>query len=177
MLFRCAGLISATLVLALFYLPAWAAERQDETADDGAQPSAEVEAILSGSADAETYGETPRCIQVRRIRSSTVIDERHVAFQVGGGSYYLVQFRSRCPQLERRSTISYETRSGQLCALDSVRAVMSYGGTIRTGPPCQIPGFQEVTREQLQAISEELKQRRRQPELVEPEEPAADDPD
>lgn len=147
------------------------AEADAESADPPVSPSEEVEEILSSNADEETYGDAPRCIAVRRIRGSIVLDDRHVALQVSGSSYYLVQFRSRCPQLERNSTISYETRSGQLCALDSIRAVISYGGAPRMGPPCQIPGFQEVTREQVAAIGEELRESRRRPELLDNPEP------
>lgn len=155
-------------------LPVYGSEEDNsekaESVSPAVDPSAEVEDILSSNVDEETYGDAPRCIAVRRIRGSTVLDGRHVALQVSRNSYYLVQFRSRCPQLERNSTISYETRTGQLCALDSIRAMISFGGGPRMGPPCQIPGFQEVTREQLAAIGEELRERRRRPELLESQE-------
>jgi hypothetical protein len=156
------------VVASVAVLSAPAQDAADESSGDlPASPSAEVEEILSSNVDEETYGDAPRCIAVRRIRGSTVLDDRHVALQVSASSYYLVQFRSRCPQLERNSTISYETRTGQLCALDSIRAVMTFGGVPRMGPPCQIPGFQEVSREQLAAIGAELRERRRRPELLE----------
>ncbi len=149
-------------------LPVLAA--QESTVSPEVAPSGEVEEILSSNADEDVYGDSPRCIAVRRIRGSTVLDDRHVALQMSRSKYYLVQLRSRCPQLERNSTISYETRTGQLCALDSIRAVISFGGAPRMGPPCQIPGFQEVTREQLVAIGEELRASRRRTELLETQE-------
>jgi hypothetical protein len=172
---RMSALVVSCVLVCAAALPALGSQQQAagdaESASETVNPSREVEEILNSNAAEDTYGDTPRCIAVRRIRSSTVLDDRHVALQVAGNSYYLVQFRNRCPQLERNSTISYETRTGQLCALDSIRAVLSYGGAPRMGPPCQIPGFQEVTREQLAAIGEELRERRRRPELLKSPEP------
>jgi hypothetical protein len=138
-----------------------------EESDRANSPELSVEEILTQSADPESYGDTPRCIAVRRIRSSSVLNDRHVAFKISASSYYLVQFRNRCPMLERNAAISYETRSGQLCALDSIRGINGLGATARLGPPCQIPGFNEISREQLVSLRQQLKDDRRRPALVE----------
>lgn len=131
-------------------------------------PELSVEEILTQTADPDSYGDSPRCIATRRIRGSSVLNDQHVAFQISASKYYLVQFRNRCPMLERNATISYETRSGQLCALDSIRGLIGLGTTARFGPRCQIPGFQEITQEQLIALRRQLKEdRRRRPDLVE----------
>ena len=126
------------------------------TADDDLIFSPEVEAILNEASDPEGYGALERCIQVRSIRDSEVLDDRHVVFQLSGQQYYLVQFKHTCHRLRRGSSIAYESRGSQLCRLDNIHAIddLRYGGT---GPPCSIPGFYEVTKEQVALLKETLK--------------------
>jgi hypothetical protein len=126
------------------------------TADDDLTFSPEVEAILNQASGPEGYGALERCIAVRSIRDSEVLDDQHVVFQVSGKNYYLVQFKHTCHRLRRGSSIAYEPRGSQLCRLDTVHAIddLRYGGT---GPPCSIPGFYEVTKEQVALLKETLK--------------------
>jgi len=121
--------------------------------------SPEVEAILSETPDGEGYGELEKCINVRSIRGTEVLDDRHVVFEMPSRKYYLVQFKHSCHQLRRSVTISYESRGNQLCRLDYLRAIDSFSpGSI--GPPCSIPGFYPVTSEQIALLKETLKARR-----------------
>lgn len=118
--------------------------------------SPEVEAILNEASGPEGYGATERCIQVRSIRDSRVLDDRHVVFELSGKRYYLVQFQRSCHQLRRNSSIAYEPRGSQLCRLDDIHAIIDFrvGGI---GPPCPIPGFYEVSVEQVTLLDETLK--------------------
>ncbi len=161
-----------TLSLALMPLPALAAEPAAEEGETVAMPEA-VEEILTAP-DEEAYADTPRCIASGRIRDVDVIDGQHIAFKLGRDSYYLVQFERRCPQLTRNDTIAYEARGNRLCQLDSVRAVDGFGSSTRIGPPCSIPGFQAITREQLVLLKEQLKETRRGDLIDEVPEPEAD---
>jgi hypothetical protein len=133
-------------------------ERSEEatTADDDLIFSPEVEAILNETSDPEGYGALERCIPVRSIRDSEVLDDRHVVFHLPGQKYYLVQFKHTCHRLRRGSSIAYQPRGSQLCRLDNIHAIddLRYGGT---GPPCSIPGFYEVTKEQVALLKETLK--------------------
>ena len=123
---------------------------------------AEVEAILSEPAASDYPGEE-QCIPRRRIREVKVVDERHVTFKVGREQLYLVQFKHRCPGLRRNDPVVYESPNGMsLCKHDTIRGLLPFGfGDNRVGPPCHIPGFQQITPEQLLALQEALKQRRR----------------
>ncbi len=142
------------LLAALLALPAVAEEGQEEA--EGPVFSPEVEAILNEASDPENYGAVERCISARSIRDSEVLDDRHVVFRVSGQKRYLVQFKTTCHQLRRGSSIVYEPRGSQLCRLDSIRAIDDFrpGGI---GPPCSIPGFYEVTTEQVALLKETLK--------------------
>ena len=135
-----------------------AQEQSREASDDAGDLvfSPEVEAILNEASDPEAYGAQERCIAVRSIRDSEVLDNRHVVFRLSGQKYFLVQFKHDCQRLRRGSSIAYEPRGSQLCRLDNIRAIddLRYGGT---GPPCSIPGFYEVTKEQVALLKETLK--------------------
>jgi hypothetical protein len=148
----------ALFVLALFGLSAGAESNQENADKDAPVFSPEVEAILNEAPDPEGYGAMERCISVRSIRGSQVLDDRHVVFELPSKTYYLVQFRHTCHQLRRNSTITYEPRGSQLCRLDDIRAINLSSGPM--GPPCSIPGFYEVTAEQVALLRETLKAER-----------------
>lgn len=123
---------------------------------------AEVEAILSEPAASDYPGEE-QCISRHRIREVKVVDEHHVTFKLGREQLYLVQFKHRCPGLRRNDPVVYEsTNSMSVCRHDIIRSLLPFGfGDNRLGPPCHIPGFQQITPEQLVALQEALKQRQR----------------
>jgi len=121
--------------------------------------SPQVETILNEASDPEGYGALERCISARSIRRTRVLDDRHVVFELPSKTYYLVQFQNRCHQLRRNSSIAYESSGGQLCRLDTIRAIDNFrSGPI--GPPCSIPGFYEVTADQVALLREALKAER-----------------
>ncbi len=143
-----------TLLIISLGVPAFAQDAEDS--EEGVVFSPEVEAILNEAPDQEDYGEMERCIPVRSIRNSEVLDDRHVVFELPSKTYYLVQFRHTCHQLRRGTTIAYEPRGSQLCRLDDIHAINSFSiGSV--GPPCSIPGFYEVTAEQVALLRDTLK--------------------
>jgi len=137
-------------------------------ADSSREPAAaelSVEEILT-TPSTEEYVNTPRCISTHRIRQVHVLDASNIVFEMRRDSYYLVQFRHRCPQLEPRATIFYDVSDQQLCRLDSIRPLIGISAAARVGPPCQIPGFKEINRAQFLLVRETLKHGRRGPDLV-----------
>lgn len=121
----------------------------------------EVEAILSAPAAGDYPGEE-QCLSRHRIREVKVLDERHVVFKMDRKQLYLVQFQHRCPGLRRNDPVIYESlNSMSVCRHDTMRALTPFGfGDSRAGPPCFIPGFQQISEEQLGMLREALKQRR-----------------
>ena len=125
-----------------------------------AEEPLDLETILNTTAEKKDYVDVTKCISRHKIREVKVIDEKHVSFQVGRDKYYLVQLARRCPGLNRQSTVSYETSGQRVCTRDSIRGLNGVGAGAWMGPPCRIPGFQEVTREQLALIKDTLQNRR-----------------
>ena len=120
----------------------------------------EVEALLSEPSAASDYAEEERCLSIHRIREVDALDDRHVVFRMSRKRLYLVQLPHRCPGLRRNDPVAYETLNGMsVCTHDAIRGTYRFGpGDTRLGPPCAIPGFQEVTVEQLAALRESLRQ-------------------
>ena len=121
----------------------------------------EVEAILSTPAAPSDYAAEERCLPVRRIREVKALDDRHVTFRVGRNDLYLVQFKHRCPSLRRNDPVAYESLNGiSLCRQDVIRGLTRFGmNEGRLGPPCSIPGFQQITEEQLTMLQVALRKR------------------
>ena len=128
------------------HLPAFREERR-------AQLQAQVDALLARDPEQEDYVDDERCISTSRVREVEVLDDRHVAFQVRQNEFYLVQFNHRCPGLRRGRPVMYESKGSRLCQHDALRTLYSAGpGRYDPGMKCFIPGFQSVTREQLEGI-------------------------
>ena len=128
----------------------------------GAEEAAEEEdldaiiaEILAGPA-AEDGPTTATCVSRSRTRRTEVLSDRFVAFHMRGGDKFLVQFSRRCVGLRPRGPIRLESRSFQLCAMDSIQGRFSLGLGGSWGPRCLIPGFEPVSAEQLQFVQEAL---------------------
>jgi hypothetical protein len=133
-------------------------EEQEEAEDEEEiEFPPEIEELLTEASESEEYaGERVDCIQSRSIRDTKILDNRHIVFEMAGNTYYLIQFKHRCPQLRRTSTLVYETRANRLCRLDFIKAANSFRvGDV--GPPCSIPGFIPITVEQIALLDETLK--------------------
>ena len=126
-----------------------------------AEAPPEVEAILSTPAEPSDYAAEERCVPIRNIREVKALDDRHVTFRVGRNDLYLVQFKHRCPSLRRNDPVAYESLNGiSLCRQDFIRGFTRFGmGEGRLGPPCSIPGFQQISEEQLAMLRAALRKR------------------
>lgn len=158
--------VLAGLWAVLFTISA-AAESAEQAPDAPAAPAAAKskplpplsELLERESEDPDTY--TERCLVTRNIRTHRVLDAQHLLFEMRGGELYLVQFPRRCFGLRRGDPISYRTSSGRLCKLDDIRPLEYRGRGLEAGVPCYIPGFQQVTADQVEYLKEALKAQRR----------------
>ena len=135
---------------------------EQATQAETGEPALTVEELLNRDPSAEDYVDTERCLSTHRIRRMDVLDEKHVAVQVSRDQYYLIQFKNRCHGLRAGKPIMQEARGASLCQHDSIRAMDQWGfGRMRPGPPCTIPGFQSISKEQLMHLKDALKAEKR----------------
>lgn len=95
-----------------------------------------------------------RCINLRTIRSTTVIDDRNILFYAGGDRVYHNILPSACRGLAREDRFSYEVRTGSLCNSDTISVLYDDAFGINDGPRCRLGLFHEITREDAEALVE-----------------------
>lgn len=152
--------------LALFSGNTFAAEESDASssgqADAPTDVAEEAEALIQRVPSVDDYQGFERCIDMRRIRTTKVLDERHVVVEMRQKEYYVIQLPRRCPGLRRNRPVMTEPRGRQFCQFDSIRPMYQNGfGGIEWGTPCTIPGFHAVTKEQVVQLRESLAEERK----------------
>ncbi len=93
------------------------------------------EAILTGKAVS--------CIQLpiqeSRVRSDKIID-----FRSYGRKWYRNELPLSCPSLRSEERFSYHTSLSQLCSVDIIHVLHSYGGQLSEGAACGLGKFQPI---------------------------------
>jgi hypothetical protein len=96
----------------------------------------------------EPAGEAVNCITLSQIRSSKVIDDRTIDFKMTGGKVYRNTLPYSCPSLGFEERFSYRTGLNQLCDVDTIRVLQSYGGGLQEGAGCGLGKFQPMQKVQ-----------------------------
>jgi hypothetical protein len=113
--------------------------------------------------EADTFDRTPRnCIALNLVRRTEVIDDRTILFHLRTGEVLRNSLPRDCPNLERDDRFEYQTRTRQLCRIDTI-TVLPLGFGI--GATCRLGSFHPLSPEDL----EELKDGPSPVETVEPE--------
>lgn len=94
-----------------------------------------AESLLEG----KVAGEPQQCIQLRRIRHTTVVDESTILYRVNSRELYRASFDVPCGGLDNDTTLITDTNSTQLCTGDQVRVVENPTG--RDLSTCAISSF------------------------------------
>ena len=101
--------------------------------------------------------EAVRCISLTRIRSTEVIDEKHIVFYMTGRQQYLNTLPHKCSGLNRRKTIMYRTSLSVLCDLDIITVLDNIGGGFQPGPSCGLGRFAPVSTQEISVLKELIK--------------------
>ena len=86
-----------------------AAARPDDVLSES-DSARSVEEIINQTSKRSEYYKEKACIDTKRIRSTKVLDNRHVVFKLGREKYFLVQLANRCPGLRRNQTVKLNMR-------------------------------------------------------------------
>jgi hypothetical protein len=93
-------------------------------------------------------GEARNCLSTMNIRSTRVIDNSTIDFTTVGGKVYRNTLPHNCPSLGFEQRFSYRTSTSQLCNVDTIRVLQSYGGRIQEGGGCGLGKFQPMEKVQ-----------------------------
>ncbi|UTW46173.1 hypothetical protein KFE80_04560 [bacterium SCSIO 12696] len=84
--------------------------------------------------DPKKWGINSGCIRTNRIRSMNFVSDQSAVLKVSGKKYILMTLSRPCRGVQRRG-VSYESRTGRLCArFDRIVS-------LETGISCQIKSF------------------------------------
>jgi len=105
------------------------------------------------SADEELDEATAeRCIPLRSISSTKVVDDYNILFYMRGGDIYRNPLPHRCPGLRSERTFMYRTSLSQLCDLDIITVLYDNGFGFTPGPSCGLGRFYPITKEEVKAL-------------------------
>ncbi len=120
-----------------------------------------VAALSAAEAPVDTPAETPvvttrDCVTTYNLRSTAVLDDETILFQLRDGSVWKNTLDSSCPSLGFREAFSYVSRGSQLCDLDTIKVFEPYGNS---GVTCGLGKFelQAGTMRELRAAAREKK--------------------
>lgn len=85
-------------------------------------------------------GEPVSCINRNQIRSTHVIDDRTINFVINNRRMFRNELRNSCPGLGFSRSFKINSRTSQLCSMDSITVIQ--GG--RRGATCGLGRFQPM---------------------------------
>lgn len=121
-------------------------------------------------ADAHLDEDVERCISLRRIDRTEVIDDHNVLFYMRGGTIYRNQLPHRCPGLRHEKTFMYRTSLSQLCDLDVITVLYNHGFGFTPGSSCGLGRFHPITKDEIKAL-------KRAPRDIKPEKVPSAEPE
>jgi hypothetical protein len=84
------------------------------------------------------------CVSTYNIRSTRVIDDQTIDFEMSGRKLYRNTLPYSCPSLKSEERFSYKPTGSQLCSVDTIRVLNSYGGHLQEGAGCGLGKFQQI---------------------------------
>ena len=95
-------------------------------------------AIIQG-AYAEEAAE--RCIPIKSIKRTKIVDDQTIAFYLNNGKIYNNRLPHRCPGLASANSFKYETAQSELCSVDLITALHQTAGQLTPGAGCGLGQF------------------------------------
>ena len=102
------------------------------------------------------------CISIPRIKSSDVLDDHNIVFDMRGRDMYLNKLPNRCPNLAFEDTFTYSTPLSQLCNTDIITVLRNIGSGFMRGPSCGLDKFVPITKEEVKELKAEIKQAKKE---------------
>jgi hypothetical protein len=83
------------------------------------------------------------CIELNRIKTTQVLSDRIIDFELRNGRVLRNVLPNSCPGLAFEEAFSYNTSLSRLCSVDII-TVLERGGGLRRGASCGLGPFQPV---------------------------------
>ncbi len=103
-------------------------------------------------ADEEEEYKPLKCINIKRMRNTKIVDDLRILFYMRGKSDYLNILPRQCRGLSREGRFSYRVSANTLCQLDSIRLLYDGAMGLEEGISCRLGFFHGVTEEDIEMI-------------------------
>jgi hypothetical protein len=108
--------------------------------------------------DDAPFDRTPQdCLTVSRIRGTDALDDQTIIFRLRNRQVYRNTLPNKCPGLLREDRIMFETRTSQLCSVDTITVLEEFGVGFRPGFTCRLGQFVPMSPadvEELEALKD-----------------------
>jgi hypothetical protein len=95
-----------------------------------------------------------RCVSLRQIDHTKVIDEVTVLFFLKGGDVMRNDLPRNCPRLMSENTFTYRTSIEQLCDSDTITVLDDVGAGFIPGATCGLGEFQPITESEAETLED-----------------------
>ena len=123
------------------------------------------QALFADEADEDIDDDARKCINVRTLKRTEVVDDYHILFFMSGSTVYVNRLPKACTGLSREGRFSYTTSSRSLCNFDNIRILSDVGGGIHQGRSCRL-GYFVLT--SIEAVEDAHKRAQEPPPIKEP---------
>ena len=96
---------------------------------------------------------TERCLTIRSIRQTKVVDDQTIIFYTTGNRNYKNRLPHSCSGLAIADSFSYRTSQSQLCSVDIITVLNRMGSNFAPGPSCGLGEFEEIDPQQLDELT------------------------
>jgi hypothetical protein len=86
------------------------------------------------------------CLQLQSIRSTHVRDDNTIDFETSGRKIYRNTLPYSCPSLGFEERFMYKTSLSQLCSVDFITVLQSFGGGLAPGASCGLGKLQPMAK-------------------------------
>ena len=97
-----------------------------------------LRAPAAADAQPQAAADSPNCLNLLSIRSTRVIDDRTILFEMNGSKTYVNRLPNRCPGLKYEKRFLYSTSLSQLCGQDMITVLTDFG----RGASCGLGRFE-----------------------------------
>ena len=112
-------------------------------------------AVASSLADEVIVENARKCISIRTVKRTEVVDDLTILFFTRGKTVYLNILPRQCRGLSQDRRFSYSTSFGRLCNRDNIRVLRDAGMSLQEGRSCRLGYFYPITKD-IAAVIEEL---------------------
>ncbi len=116
--------------------------------------------IVASTAAAQPGPEPEKCLSLNAIKSTEIIDNRHIVFHMRNGEVYYNELPHRCGGLRRDDTIMYRPTMNRLCDLDFITVLNAGGFGFIQGPSCGLGKFHKTDEAGVALLKEQAEAQR-----------------